>query len=286
MSLDLFETVFKETFVLSDRRKKVGNYTLGRVLGKGAFATVRLGTHLLSGESAAVKVVPKKSILQRDKALRRFSRELYALKRLDHTNIVRMREWMETDRNFYLVLSYINGDTLRQYLREVTRLSENETRRYFLQMTSAINYMHAQNILHRDIKLDNMVLQGGVKVVIVDFGLSIDVAYLDNPKMCGSPAYVAPEILIRQTFTISADIWSLGICLCYLVTGSHPFHMNSVSNDHHSNLYFKILQGSILPSFLSEECRDLIKRMLSVDPVNRITTEEILAHTWLSRLTS
>ncbi|XP_062615544.1 uncharacterized protein LOC134277239, partial [Saccostrea cucullata] len=118
MSLDLFETVFKETFVLTDKRKRVGNYNIGRVLGKGAFATVRFGTHLLSGEHAAIKVVPKKSILQKERSKRRFNRELYALKRLDHQNIVRLKEWMETDRNFYLVLSYINGDTLKQYLND------------------------------------------------------------------------------------------------------------------------------------------------------------------------
>lgn len=284
MSLDLFETVFKETFVLNDKRKRVGNYSLGRVIGRGAFGTVRLGTHLLSGENAAVKVVPKKSILQKDKARRRFARELHALKQMDHPNIVCLKEWMETERNFYLVLTYINGDTLKHYLNDVKRLSENEARRYINQMTSALNYMHSQNFLHRDIKLENTVLQSGGKVFIVDFGLSVDVSFLENPNMCGSPTYMAPEILLKHGITLSADIWSLGICLCYLVTGCHPYHMSF--KDNYATLYFKILQGSTLPSFLSEECRDLIQRMLSLDPYNRISTEEILAHAWLQRIIS
>nr|XP_022294500.1 CBL-interacting protein kinase 31-like [Crassostrea virginica] len=284
MSLDLFETVFKETFVLADKKKRVGSYNLGRVIGRGAFGTVRLGTHLLSGEQAAVKVVPKKSILQKEKVRRRFWRELQALKRMDHPSIVCLKEWMETERNFYLVLTYINGETLRQYLNNVKRLSENEARRYVNQMTSAIHYMHKQNIMHRDIKLENAVLQSGGRVFIVDFGLSVDVSNLENPKLCGSPTYMAPEILIKQNVTVAADIWSLGICVCYLVTGSHPYQMSF--RDNYSALYFKILQGSTLPSFLSEECKDLIRRMLSVDPVNRIPAEEILTHAWFARIIS
>ncbi|KAK3098791.1 hypothetical protein FSP39_023156 [Pinctada imbricata] len=279
-SLELYESIFNEKFEPSDKQKKVGNYRLVEVIGKGAFGTVWKGKHVLTRNEVAIKVVPKKSILQRDRAKRRFLSETQALKRLEHNNIVKLLTWMETDKNFYLVMEFICGESLKRYLRKRGRISEYECKTYIGQITQALKYMHDQDIVHRDIKLDNIVLEKGKdRVKIIDLGLSVNLSKVDNSRLCGSLHYMAPEVLDRQAFSTAVDVWSLGVCLYHLVTGSHPFHHTSIRNM--SNMYFHILRGFTLPNSLTEECRDLLHNMLDMNPEDRISTENILIHAWL-----
>lgn len=280
MACHLFEDVFQDQFIPLDTRKRVGNYTIGKTLGKGSFSTVREGKHLQNEQLVAIKIIQKSSILQQEKVRKRFCSEIKVQKGLNHPNIVRCLEWMETERNFYLVLELVQGETMREYLKKRNRIDEEEAKIILIQICSAVNYMHNKGILHRDLKLDNMVLENDGKVKITDFGLSTNLDGLENRlQFCGSPSFIAPEVLCKRSYTTASDIWSLGVNLFYLLTGNLPFTMESKNN--FTSLYFSILQGCEIPQTLSNDCQDLLRRMLMKEESQRISMAEILTHSWL-----
>lgn len=280
MACQLFETVFDDRFIPLDTRKRVGNYSIGRTIGKGAFSTVREGRHLLKHELVAIKVIPKSSILKQEKVKKRFCREIQVQKDLNHPNIVRCLEWMETERNFYLVLELVEGENMKDYLKRRNQVDEDEARTLMTQICSAVDYMHNKGILHRDLKLDNMVLNKGGTVKITDFGLSTCLNEDENKyNFCGSPSFIAPEILSNRKYTTASDIWSIGVNLYYLLTGALPFKMDS--KHHFTSLYFNILQGCQIPQSLSNECQLLLRSMLTLDENKRISMAEILTHSWM-----
>ncbi|XP_071137884.1 uncharacterized protein [Mytilus edulis] len=281
MAGSMFEDVFQDQFIPLDIRKQVGNYKIGKTLGKGSFSTVREGKHLQNEQTVAIKIIPKSSILQQEKIKKRFCSEIKVQKGLDHPNIVRCLEWMETGRNFYLVLELVEGENMKDYLKRKKQIDETEGKSIMRQICSAVHYMHNKGVLHRDLKLDNMVLEKDGKVKIADFGLSTSLEGIENKlHFCGSPSFIAPEVLSKRNYTTASDIWSLGVNLFYLLIGTLPFTMESKNN--FVSLYFSILQGCEIPSTISEECRDLLTKMLTVDEDRRIAMHDILEHKWLT----
>lgn len=273
------DDVFRETFIPLDCRKKVGNYVLGRTIGEGSFSKVRLARHVTRDQKVAIKVIPKRTVLKKQDARRRFMRETKALNKLRHVNLVQLLEVMETSGNYYLVIELILGTNFRHFLDTRAPVPEVEARTYMRQVADAVHYMHTMGIVHRDLKPDNFILQEQT-IKIIDFGLSaclVDGFALTT--QCGSPAYAAPEIFNQRPYTQSVDVWSIGIILCLVLTGCLPFTSTSSSYVH---LYGVIMRGYAPPDWLSADAKDLISRVLQVDPACRITTADLLLHPWVS----
>ena len=252
-------------------------YSIGRVLGEGAFGKVKLANHNLSGEKVAVKIFEKFKIRD-DSARKRVIREIRNLQRIQHPSIIKLFEVIDSAKRMCLVIEYANGGDLCKYVRAKRRLDEDEARRLLAQIACGIHICHANNVVHRDIKLENCLLDSRRICKIVDFGFST--AFRPGQKLktfCGSPSYAAPEIISRKPYIgPPVDVWSLGVLLFGMLAGYFPFQ-----GDTADDLYRRVLRGEFKPpNFISRESRDLLRRMLTVDPSRRATISDVLNHPW------
>ncbi|CAE7451255.1 KIN10 [Symbiodinium sp. CCMP2592] len=263
------------------RAKSIGHYILGKTIGEGTFGKVKLGTHILTGEKVAVKILEKERIV--DVAdVERVAREIHILKLVQHPHIIQLYEIIETPRQLYLIMEYCPGGELFDYIVAQGRVKEREACRFFHQIMAGVEQIHRMNVVHRDLKPENLLLDEQRNIKIVDFGLSN--TYQDGQLLktaCGSPCYAAPEMVAGQRYVPSrCDIWSCGVILFALVCGYLPFEDQNTSA-----LYRKILNADYqAPKFISENARDLIARMLNTDPEQRYTTPKIRAHAWYRQI--
>lgn len=266
----------------------IGPWQLGRTLGRGSSGRVRLAKHNESGKLAAVKIVPKSQIVDPSTGLASknsetfgIEREVIIMKLIEHPNIMTLYDVWENKGELYLVLEYIEGGELFDYLISRGRLSEREAIHYFRQICYGVDYCHKFNICHRDLKPENLLLDTHRNIKIADFGMA---ALESNGRLletsCGSPHYASPEIVTGKTYHgAPSDIWSCGIILFALLTGHLPF-----DDDNIRQLLLKVQAGKFsMPSSLSLEAQDLISRMLVVNPKKRITMREIFAHPLLAK---
>ena len=199
---------------------------------------------------------------------------------LGHPNIIKLLEVFENDKYVFFVMEYASNGDLLDYLKKKTILNENDAKFIFIQICSGLKSIHKKNIIHRDIKLDNILLDNNYKCKICDFGVSRVMKKEEYiTEQCGTPAYLAPEIIRDLGYkNLKADIWSLGILLYSIVTGNMPFKANSIDS-----LQKKILKGNFDfgDSQISNDCQDLVKKMLVVDPFKRIDIEGVIDHKWL-----
>ena len=279
MSNPSLEITQKETNVIKPQ-KKIGNYILLNNIGKGTFSKVTLGYHILTNELVAIKILQKNKI--QDKIdVERINREMLILKMLCHPNISQLYETLSTIHNFYIIMEYIEGGDLFEFISTNKYLSEIQSCIFFRQLISTIEYLNKLNISHRDIKPENILLDSEKKnIKLIDFGLSNFT--LKNEKLkssCGSPCYASPEMISGKPYNgITTDIWSCGIVLYCMLVGALPFD----DEDIHI-LYQQIREGKFyLPSTLSNEGIDLLKRLLIVDPEKRISISEIKKHPWFN----
>uniref|UniRef100_UPI003AACBAE4 SNF related kinase b n=1 Tax=Centroberyx gerrardi TaxID=166262 RepID=UPI003AACBAE4 len=259
-----------------------GLYHLGRTLGRGHFAVVKLARHVTTGQLVAVKMIDKTKLDVM--ATSHLLQEVRCMKLVQHPNVVRLYEVIDTPTTLYLVMELAEGGDLYDYiLRHEGGVAERTAKRHFAQIVRAVAYCHQLHVVHRDLKPENVVFfpqQGAVK--LTDFGFS----NLFQPgKMlatsCGSLAYSAPEILLGEEYDAPAvDIWSLGVILYMLVCGVPPFQE---TNDSETLVMILDCRYSV-PEHVSDDCRDLISRMLQKDPSRRASLEEIEAHVWLQGL--
>lgn len=254
-------------------------YILLDTIGRGGFAKVKLGLHVLTGEKVAVKIM-EKSALGED--LPRVKLEIAALKDLCHQHICKLYQVIETDTTIYIVLEYCSGGELFDYIVDSERLSEEEARHFFRQIVSAVAYIHSHGYAHRDLKPENLLLDENHNLKLIDFGLCA------KPKggmatslktCCGSPAYAAPELVTGREYIGSmVDIWSMGVLLYALLCGFLPFE-----DDNIVVLYRKIQTGDYeCPDWLSESSVELLSEMLEVKPERRIGIKELASHPWLA----
>ena len=265
----------------SQPTKQIGNYTLGTEIGSGAFGKVVLGTHILTGESVAIKILDKLILSQTPEDYELVYQEIAILKIVKHKNIAQLYEIMETPQNIYIVMEYCEGKDLMDYILLKTRLGELESLKLFQQLINALLYLHSQNIAHRDIKIDNMLLDGKKNLKLVDFGLSTkysDDELLNQP--CGTVVYAAPEVLEGKEYHgMLADVWSSGIVLYGMLSGYLPF----CDQDDEVNKQ-NVLKGDIeIPDFFSPLVKDLLSHMLDMDPQTRYTLQDIQDHAWFNR---
>lgn len=253
------------------------NYRMGKTLGIGSFGKVKLAEHALTGYKVAIKILNRKKIkaMDMDEKVRR---EIKILRLFMHPHIIRLYEVVETPTDIFVVMEYVKAGELFDYIVEKGRLGENEARHFFQQIVSGVEYCHRNMVVHRDLKPENLLLDSKSNVKIADFGLSNvmrDGHFLRTS--CGSPNYAAPEVISGRLYAgPEVDVWSCGVILYALLCGSLPFDDESIPN------LFKKIKGGIytLPSHLSPSARDLIARMLLVDPLKRITIPEIRQHPW------
>ena len=260
-------------------RKYIGQFILGEKLGQGTFGVVVLATHQLTGEKVAVKILEKEKIIQEaDKT--RIEREIKILKNLRHNNIVHLYDIKETPTSLYIIMEYIQGKELFDYIVSKKRLSEIEACNFYQQIISGIEYLGKIKVVHRDLKPENLLLDNKKNLKIVDFGLSN--IYPNNELLktaCGSQCYAAPEMINGELYKgLGADIWSSGIVLYAMLCGYLPFE--DADNE---MLYKKITNGKFkIPKFLSENCKDLLHKILNVDPEKRYTIRQIKKHPWFN----
>lgn len=272
-------------------QNKIGPWKLGRTLGRGSTGRVRLAKNVRTGKLAAVKIVPKLNFKKIENPKYRtndsshlpygIEREIIIMKLISHPNIMGLYDVWENKTDLYLILEYIEGGELFDYLIKKGRLLEFEAIGYFKQIIHGIGYLHQFNICHRDLKPENLLLDFNKNIKIADFGmaaLEVDTKLLETS--CGSPHYASPEIVAGQNYHgAPSDIWSCGIILFALLTGHLPFDDENIRK-----LLLKVQNGKfIMPKDLSPEAKDLILRMLQVRPRDRISIEEILVHPLLKK---
>lgn len=252
-------------------------------LGEGGFAKVLLAEHIPTGEKVAIKIMSK-GHLKMMGDLHRAYREINAMKKLSHQHICQLYQIVETESDIFMVMEYLPGGELFDYIVAREKLSETEARQFFRQIVSAVAFMHEKGLAHRDLKPENMLLDENNNVKLIDFGLASDpdgALTLPLATCCGSPAYAAPELISgREYLGNAADIWSLGVVLYGLLCGFLPFDVDHEDETH--LLYQKIKIGEYeIPNWLSQESIRLLGRLLNTDPTKRITIGELLTDDWL-----
>ncbi|XP_044506977.1 SNF1-related protein kinase catalytic subunit alpha KIN10-like [Mangifera indica] len=255
----------------------LANYKLGKTLGIGSFGKVKIAEHALTGHKVAIKILNRRKIknMEMEEKVRR---EIKILRLFMHPHIIRLYEVIETPNDIYVVMEYVKSGELFDYIVEKGRLQEDEARVFFQQIISGVEYCHRNMVVHRDLKPENLLLDSKCNVKIADFGLSNimrDGHFLKTS--CGSPNYAAPEVISGKLYAgPEVDVWSCGVILYALLCGTLPFDDENIPN------LFKKIKGGIytLPSHLSPGARDLIPRMLIVDPMKRISIPDIRQHPW------
>ncbi|XP_041669046.1 MAP/microtubule affinity-regulating kinase 3a isoform X8 [Cheilinus undulatus] len=256
----------------------VGNYRLLKTIGKGNFAKVKLARHILTGREVAIKIIDKTQL--NPNSLQKLFREVRIMKILNHPNIVKLFEVIETERTLYLVMEYASGGEVFDYLVAHGRMKEKEARAKFRQIVSAVQYCHQKHIVHRDLKAENLLLDADMNIKIADFGFSNEFT-LGNKldTFCGSPPYAAPELFQGKKYDgPEVDVWSLGVILYTLVSGSLPFDGQNLKE-----LRERVLRGKYrIPFYMSTDCENLLKRFLVLNPAKRGTLEQIMKDRWIN----
>ncbi|XP_070984654.1 MAP/microtubule affinity-regulating kinase 3-like isoform X6 [Oncorhynchus clarkii lewisi] len=253
----------------ADEQPHVGNYRLLKTIGKGNFAKVKLARHILTGREVAIKIIDKTQL--NPNSLQKLFREVRIMKILNHPNIVKLFEVIETERTLYLVMEYASGGEVFDYLVAHGRMKEKEARAKFRQIVSAVQYCHQKRIVHRDLKAENLLLDADMNIKIADFGFSNEFTMGNKlDTFCGSPPYAAPELFQGKKYDgPEVDVWSLGVILYTLVSGSLPFDGQNLKE-----LRERVLRGKYrIPFYMSTDCENLLKRFLVLNPAKRGTLE-------------
>ena len=255
----------------------LGLYTIGRTIGKGTFGKVKLGTHSLTGEKVAVKILEKDKIKDASD-VERVSREIKILKLVKHPNVIALYEIIETQKQLYLIMEYACGGELFDYIVARSRLKEQQACLFFQQLLSGIEYLQRVGVVHRDLKPENLLLDENKNLKIVDFGLSNLYRSEETLKTaCGSPCYAAPEMIAGKRYHGSrVDVWSCGVVLFAMICGYLPFE-----DPNTSTLYKKILGGEYkCAAWVTPEAQDIMRRILNTNPDHRYTVDQIRSHVW------
>ncbi|KAK9147141.1 hypothetical protein Sjap_007044 [Stephania japonica] len=262
---------------------RLGKYELGRTLGEGNFGKVKYANNIETGQPFAIKILDKQRILHR-KITDQIKREIGTLKLLKHPHVVRLHEVLASKTKIYMVLEYVTGGELFDRITKKGRLSEDTGRKLFQQLIDAVSYCHDKGVYHRDLKLENVLIDAEGNIKVSDFGLSALPQQLKEDGLlhttCGSPHYVAPEVLANKGYDgATSDLWSCGVILYVILTGYLPFDDRNLAV-----LYHKIFKGSAkIPNSLSPGAQNLIRRILDPKPKTRIIVAEIKEHEWFKQ---
>uniref|UniRef100_A0A8C0GLL4 non-specific serine/threonine protein kinase n=1 Tax=Chelonoidis abingdonii TaxID=106734 RepID=A0A8C0GLL4_CHEAB len=242
----------------NEEHPHIGNYRLLKTIGKGNFAKVKLARHVLTGREVAVKIIDKTQL----------------------NPTIKLFEVIETEKTLYLVMEYASGGEVFDYLVAHGRMKEKEARAKFRQIVSAVQYCHQKCIVHRDLKAENLLLDADMNIKIADFGFSNEFTMGNKlDTFCGSPPYAAPELFQGKKYDgPEVDVWSLGVILYTLVSGSLPFDGQNLKE-----LRERVLRGKYrIPFYMSTDCENLLKKLLVLNPIKRGSLEQIMKDRWMN----
>ncbi|KAF1988570.1 Pkinase-domain-containing protein [Aulographum hederae CBS 113979] len=305
----------------SKKETKFGEYILGQTLGEGEFGKVKMGWKREGGYQVAIKLIRREQLGSNPGRLPKIYREIRILNGLVHPNIVRLHEMVETERHIGIILEYASGGELFDYILTHRYLKDNAARRLFAQLVSGVGYLHKKGIVHRDLKLENLLLDRNRNIIITDFGfantfnpgdeLGDEIEYnlgnrdflkksnLEEPgadghrrgdlmqTSCGSPCYAAPELVVSDSLYTGrkVDVWSCGVILYAMLAGYLPFDDDPANPEGDNiNLLYKYIVSTPLtfPEYVTPHARDLLKRILVPDPRKRADLFEVARHSWLA----
>lgn len=261
-------------------------YNITRVMGQGGFAVVKLGKRKDDGSAVAVKIIKKDALTISD--TKNLGSEIIVMASMKHANIVQLLEVYEDTKHVYLVMELMQGGELFDRIVQKENYSEVEAKIAFRDILSALEYLHSKNVMHRDLKPENLLYKDktDASLKLADFGFAQVVA--PNQLLttsCGSPNYVAPEIINKESkgYDYRADLWSVGVILFVLLAGYPPFYEEDMDA-----LFLQVIRGQYEMDpedwcYISEDAKDLVKKMLVVNPEQRISIEAILVHPWISK---
>ncbi|CAI2367382.1 unnamed protein product [Moneuplotes crassus] len=268
------ESVFQQ---IEEQFDKVPGKSLVRAIGKGGFGKVYPVTHIQTEMKVALKYIEKNTHSDIN-SIERLCNEINILKKVRHPNIVKLYQTFEDPDNLILCTEYLDLGDLFDYTTQRERLTEKEARRLFRQIIFALSYLHSIRICHRDLKLQNVLIDQNKNAKLIDFGFSKE--YSKGEKLnetLGTPAFSSPEIILRKPyFPEKVDVWGCGIILYFLLTGKHPF-----ANFNKEAMYKNILNGKIKPHrSINNRVERLLKGIFNVDQNKRFTLEDIREHEW------
>ncbi|XP_031563139.1 calcium/calmodulin-dependent protein kinase type 1D-like [Actinia tenebrosa] len=262
--------------------KVTNRYDLREVLGSGAFSEVFLAADKKTGKFFAIKCIPKKEIKGKEEAV---ENEIAILKKVSHENIIGLRDIVDNKSHLYLVMDLVQGGELFDRIVEKGSYTEQDASQLIQQILEAADYLHSLGIVHRDLKPENLLYYSAdedSKIMISDFGLSKMEGQDGMATACGTPGYVAPEVLKQEVYGKAVDCWSIGVICYILLCGYPPFYDES-----DANLFAQIMRGeyefdSPYWDDISESAKDFIRHLMEIDPKRRYTCRQALAHPWIS----
>ncbi|KAI8388842.1 uncharacterized protein BYT42DRAFT_248838 [Radiomyces spectabilis] len=265
-----------------------GPYLLLHTLGEGEFGKVKLAVHIETGHEVAIKLM-KKDHIDSSVRMTKVEKEISVLKTVCHPYIVKLYDVIETEKYIGIILQCASGGELFEYILAHKYLKEKDACRFFAQLISGVYYMHQKHIVHRDLKLENLLLDRHRNIIITDFGFANQFSSAKDDLMstsCGSPCYAAPELVISEGLYVGSavDIWSCGVILYAMLCGYLPFDDDPANPESvNINLLYKYILNTPLtfPDHISDEARDLLSRMLVPDPIKRCSVQTIMDHPWL-----
>ncbi|UKZ49029.1 hypothetical protein TrVGV298_003267 [Trichoderma virens] len=300
---------------------KFGEFILGNTIGEGEFGKVKLGWKQDSNVQVAIKLIKRDTVGHNPSRLAKIKREVTILRGIHHPNIVRLIDMVETDRYIGIILEYASGGELFDYILNHRYLKDNSARRLFSQLVSGVGYLHKKGIVHRDLKLENLLLDRNRNIIITDFGfantfdphdelteeeelnlsdreyvkrLGIDKVKPNGMRKgdlmqtsCGSPCYAAPELVVSDSLYTGrkVDVWSCGVILYAMLAGYLPFDDDPANPEGDNiNLLYKYIVTTPLtfPEYVTPHARDLLRRILVPNPRKRADLFEVARHSWLS----
>ncbi|KAI0539790.1 hypothetical protein GGR58DRAFT_512158 [Xylaria digitata] len=304
-----------------EKSTRFGDYYLGNTIGEGEFGKVKLGWKQDGGVQVAIKLIRRDTVGNNPSRLAKIHREVAILRGLSHPNIVGLHEMIETNREIGIILEYASGGELFDYILNHRYLKDNAARRLFAQLISGVGYLHKKGIVHRDLKLENLLLDRNRNIIITDFGFAntfdasdelteeeelnlpdrdfVKRTGLDKTKpngmrrgdlmqtSCGSPCYAAPELVVSDSLYTGrkVDVWSCGVILYAMLAGYLPFDDDPDNPEGDNiNLLYKYIVNTPLtfPEYVTPHARDLLRRILVPSPRKRADLFEVARHSWLS----
>lgn len=261
--------------------RHIGNYTFVKQIGSGSFSCVALAVHLQTAQQFAVKIISKRQLIEKG-LIERFQAELTLMSSLDHPNIVRFVEVLNDDNLIYIVTEFCPCGDLSTLLMARGGLGETTARPFIIQILLAVSFLHSKGIAHRDLKLENILLDNSFNVKVADFGFAREIEG-DNllSTQCGSPIFTAPEVISNRPYDgRSADMWSLGVIVFALVTGKIPW----TETENQSRLFYEIQTARYhVPEEFGREFASFVGGLMHPQPLMRFTADQAMQHPWLLR---
>ena len=282
---------------LDIHQEKLKKYKIGKIIGKGAYALVKKVLDVQTNEKLAMKIYEKKNFINDINKKKCIQREISILNKVNHKNIVKLREVIHTNNHILIIMELIEGISMREYYNKNIKRKNNfnhlekEIKYFFYQIFDCMNYLHKNHIAHRDIKLENILIEKNNNIKIIDFGFGMnntDYNYRTNNNninfyklenfFCGTPNYMPPEIICKKRYIgEKADLWSLGILFYKMVMGDFPF-----KGKDEKELFKNVKTGKFkLKEGLNENIVKIIKGLIVVNPDKRISCSEVLENKWI-----